>query len=145
MSTKIYKVLLVEDNPDRLRQLYELLTHNGYLVDTAVTGEDAIEKACRVKYDLLIMGLLVPDMSGMELLDIMNEKKCRCSFVMVWSNMYNYYVAKDLVNKGVNSYTSKFDISQDGLIKEIRNVLDGNGSILKQMEELKRKTVVSSY
>lgn len=145
MSKKIYKVLLVEDNPDRLRQMYELLTKNDYLVDTAVTGADAIEKSSRIKYDLLIMGLLVPDMSGMELLDMMNEKGCRCSYVMVWSNMYNYYVAKDLQKKGVNSYTSKFDTSMDDLLLEIESVLNGKGSIAKQTEELKKKTVVSAY
>ena len=143
MPNKIYKVLLVEDSPDRLREMYELLTQNGYLVDTAVTGKDAIEKAQRVKYDILIMGLLVPDMSGLELLTLMEKKKCRCMKVMVWSNMYNYYVAEDLIEKGVDSYTSKFDTSDEELLEEITRVLEGNGSIMQQMEILKKKTVVA--
>lgn len=143
MPKKIYKVLLVEDSPDRLREMYELLTKNGYLVDTAVTGKDAIEKAQRVKYDILIMGLLVPDMSGLELLNLMEKKKCRCMHVMVWSNMYNYYVAEDLIKKGVDSYTSKFDTSNEELLQEIVEVINGNGSIMQQMEILKKKTVVA--
>lgn len=59
------KVLIVEDNPDLLGILKELLARD-YEVTTARTGEDGIVLAEQVHPDLVILDLQLPRMDGME-------------------------------------------------------------------------------
>lgn len=64
-STKNMKLLLVEDN-QRLaeRIVYHLRKH--YIVDTAETGEDALEKIQKIEYGVILLDLGLPGMSGLE-------------------------------------------------------------------------------
>ena len=60
------KILIVEDNPDLLEILRDLLTADEHEVRTARRGEEAVDEARAVKPDLIIMDLQLPAMSGIE-------------------------------------------------------------------------------
>lgn len=63
------KVLVVEDDV-MLNQMYRLkLEHDGYLVDNAANGEMAWQKIQKNKPDVVITDLMMPRMTGLELLD----------------------------------------------------------------------------
>jgi len=59
-------VLVVDD--DRLMRLTlrHKLTREGYRVDVAETGSQAIDRLCRFSYDLVLTDLRLPDVSGIE-------------------------------------------------------------------------------
>lgn len=59
------KILIVEDNPDLIGILKQLLSRD-FHVFTARTGEDGIVLADREKPDLVILDLQLPGMDGME-------------------------------------------------------------------------------
>ena len=61
------KVLVVEDDAAILRGLADNLAHEGYEVITAANGEAAYNLQKNEKPDLLILDLMLPRMSGMEL------------------------------------------------------------------------------
>jgi twitching motility two-component system response regulator PilH len=60
----IKKILIVDDSPTERLALSENLTRNGYVVVTAESGEDAIDKSRRELPDLILMDVVMPGMNG---------------------------------------------------------------------------------
>jgi len=59
-------ILVVEDEEDVLELLRYNLDRNGFAVDSATTGEDAIDKARSVEPDLILLDLMLPGLDGLE-------------------------------------------------------------------------------
>lgn len=57
-------VLMVDDNPDNLGVLFELLNQNDFRVLVAEDGESALSQAEYVHPDLILLDILLPDMDG---------------------------------------------------------------------------------
>jgi two-component system, OmpR family, KDP operon response regulator KdpE len=66
MSKQGASILVVDDEREILRALQRSLTAHGYKVFTAGSGEDAIEAFARHRPDLLLLDLLLPGISGLE-------------------------------------------------------------------------------
>ena len=60
------RILIVEDEKKIARFLELELTHEGYEVDTAGDGRTGLEKALSWKPDLMILDLMLPELSGIE-------------------------------------------------------------------------------
>jgi len=60
-------ILLVEDEETLRISLRDRLRGEGYVVDTAVDGEEGFEKATALPFDLLILDVVLPDRSGFDL------------------------------------------------------------------------------
>lgn len=65
MST-VKKILIADDEPDILEILQYNLQAEGFEVSTAKNGNEAIEKAKRVLPDLIILDIMMPGKTGME-------------------------------------------------------------------------------
>jgi two-component system cell cycle response regulator DivK len=64
MSAK--RVLVVDDNEDNRRILRDLLSHAGFEVVEALTGEDAVARAATDRPDLVLMDIQLPGIDGYE-------------------------------------------------------------------------------
>ena len=65
--------ILIVDDDDRIRELVkQYLNENNYLVTTANSAEDAKEKVDIIKFDIIILDIMMPGQSG---LDFTNENK----------------------------------------------------------------------
>ena len=63
------KTILVVDDEDSIRRAFtNILENAGYLVETAETGEKALEKALAKHYDVALIDIKLPDMDGTDLL-----------------------------------------------------------------------------
>ena len=60
------RVLVVEDEEDLAHALAEGIRRDGYAVDVALTGRDAMEKMAISPYDIVCLDLNLPDMDGRE-------------------------------------------------------------------------------
>ena len=60
------RILAVDDEPHILKALGTILAGAGYAVDTAATGEDALARAALSVPDAVILDLVLPDRSGIE-------------------------------------------------------------------------------
>ena len=61
-------ILVVDDDKSILRTFTRILQKNGYKIDTAETGKEAMEKAENKHYELALVDIRLPDMDGTELL-----------------------------------------------------------------------------
>ena len=68
------KLLLADDEPDMIRALSAILTHEGYKVDAVCDGAEALEKAAAVSYDGLILDIMMPKLDGLAVLSALRDK-----------------------------------------------------------------------
>ena len=68
------KLLLADDEPDMIRALSAILTHEGYKVDAVYDGAEALEKAAAVSYDGLILDIMMPKLDGLAVLSALRDK-----------------------------------------------------------------------
>ena len=61
------KILIVDDEPDTLESIKEVLEKEGFEVECANNGKECIEKANKTKHDLILIDIYMPGMSGEEL------------------------------------------------------------------------------
>ena len=66
-ATRKKRIMVVEDDPGILRQIAFNLESNGYAVETAATGLQAIKLLMASRPDLLITDVMMPEMDGHEL------------------------------------------------------------------------------
>lgn len=58
------QILVVEDNPDNMYVTDRILTHCGYAVQQATTGDEALDYAARIPVDLILMDMQLPGLDG---------------------------------------------------------------------------------
>jgi two-component system, OmpR family, response regulator len=58
------RVLLAEDDAKLARALDKGLTHEGYLVDSARTGPDALDRGAAIDYDAVLLDVMLPGLDG---------------------------------------------------------------------------------
>ena len=68
------RVLMVDDEKEFIQTLSERLTLRDYDVTTAFSGEEAIEKVKSYLFDVIILDVLMPGMSGIETLREVNHR-----------------------------------------------------------------------
>ena len=66
MSAK--RILIVDDHDQIRLSISEILELQGYEVQTAINGKDAMEKVTGFQPDLIVTDILMPDMDGYELM-----------------------------------------------------------------------------
>ena len=82
MDNFIAHVLVVDDD-DGIRSLVKkYLNENDYLVTTAISAEDANEKINIIKFDLIILDIMMPGKSGLEFIQE-NQKKLKTPIILL--------------------------------------------------------------
>jgi two-component system OmpR family response regulator len=69
------RILVVEDQPDLLRNLARTLREEHYAVDTAADGADGLAKAEDNDYDAIVLDVMMPRMDGWEMLRRLRASK----------------------------------------------------------------------
>lgn len=69
------RILVVEDQPDLLRNLARTLREEGYAVDMAMDGKDGLAKAQDNDYDALVLDVMMPKLDGWEVLKQLRASK----------------------------------------------------------------------
>ncbi len=67
------RVLVVEDEPELRRLIAQALRENGYAVDDAPDGHEGLYKATTWEYDAIVLDLMLPRISGLDLLKTLRK------------------------------------------------------------------------
>jgi DNA-binding response OmpR family regulator len=73
MNDEQKKILVVDDDISILRSTKNILLREGYFVETAETGKEALEKMLDKHYDIVLLDVKLPDIEGTDLLLQMNN------------------------------------------------------------------------
>jgi two-component system, OmpR family, alkaline phosphatase synthesis response regulator PhoP len=74
MDTKAKKILIADDEPDILEIIEYNLKNEGYEVYTAANGDEALTKAKHLKPDLIILDIMMPRKTGIEVCEILRSQ-----------------------------------------------------------------------
>jgi two-component system phosphate regulon response regulator OmpR len=113
--------ILVVDDDDRIRELVkQYLNENNFLVTTAINAEDAQEKIKIIKFDLIVLDIMMPGKSGLEFI-IENKDKLYTPIILLTAKGE----AKERVQGleiGADDYLAK-PFEPKELILRIKNIL----------------------
>ena len=70
-KTVLRKILIADDEPDILEILKYNLSNEGYEVTTAKDGDEALERARRIQPDLIILDVMMPKKTGVEVCQLL--------------------------------------------------------------------------
>lgn len=117
------KVLIVDDELSILVPLKFLLEKNNYIVDLAQSGKDALEKISQHKPDLIVLDIMLPDLDGYEIFQLIRENPDWDDIKVIYLSAKNRDVdiAKGL-NLGVDAYITK-PFSNTELLEKIRKLI----------------------
>ncbi len=77
------KILVVEDNEELNSTLKEILELNGYNVETAFDGEEALDFLTYSEYDAVILDIMLPKIDGYKVCQIMRQKGIKTPVLML--------------------------------------------------------------
>ncbi|MCS7096650.1 MAG: response regulator [Candidatus Bathyarchaeota archaeon] len=129
-------VLVVDDDKGIRETLKVILEENGYKVDMAKSGKEAIEKSKKNYYDLALLDIKLPDMEGTELLRKMRDFVPKMVKIMVTGHA-TLQNAVDSLNYGADAYIMK-PVNPEELLSVIEKKLDER----KQAEKVTEEKVV---
>ena len=100
------KVLVVDDELDIRESLEILLSSEGYSVDQAQNAAEGLQKMEVSGYDLVLLDLMMPDRSGMDVLHDVRQRDHETPIFMITA-YGSVEVAVDALKSGANDYFSK--------------------------------------
>ncbi len=77
------RILLVDDKPELLTSLYELVTVHGYQAEKALGGQAAMEILQEQSFDVVLLDLIMPGISGHDILDFVSREQLDCKIIVV--------------------------------------------------------------
>ncbi|MDG1822249.1 MAG: response regulator transcription factor [Flavobacteriaceae bacterium] len=84
MKKKDTRILLVDDEPDIIEILTYNLSNEGYQIETAINGRDALEKANDWKPHLVLLDVMMPEMDGIETCEQLRKNPRLSNLVIVF-------------------------------------------------------------
>lgn len=118
-------ILVVEDHPG-IRETYEMLfIKEGHKVVTASDGRAALDATEEGNFDIILLDMLMPEMSGLEFLRAYEPSKHPDTKVVVFSNLENPEVAKEAMLLGVERYVRKATMPPREMADMVKEVLAG--------------------
>lgn len=120
------KIMLVEDD-NNLREIYEArLMAEGYDIVTARDGEEALAVAVKEKPELIISDVMMPKISGFDMLDILRSTPETKNAKVIMMTALSQAEDKERASKlGADRYLVKSQVTLEDVARVAREVLDG--------------------
>jgi len=105
-NTAKEQILVVDDEPMICKSCKEILEEEGYRVDLAYSGQEGINKALAKAFDLVIVDLKMPDLSGMALLKRIKGENLKTPVIMITA-FSTVETAIEAMKMGASDYIPK--------------------------------------
>jgi DNA-binding NtrC family response regulator len=115
------RILVIDDEADIREGLEMLLASEGYQVDLAANALDGLHKLETHGYDLVLLDLMMPDRSGMEVLQEVRERDRETPVFMITA-YGSVEAAVNALKRGANDYFSK-PWDNEKLLLEIQRMI----------------------
>lgn len=121
MNWKKKRILVVDDDANILRVFKGILEKEGYIVETAATGTDALAKIQKSKFTVYLVDVKLPDMDGTDLL-LKIPKNTKTIKIIVTAFSTNE-VGKKAADYGADDFLVK-PVKAEELIVTVREKLN---------------------
>jgi DNA-binding NtrC family response regulator len=129
------RILIVDDEADIRESLDILLAMDGYAVELATNAAEGLRALQASNYDLVLLDLMMPDRSGIEVLEELRQKDTETPIIMITA-YGSVEVAVKALKAGANDYFSK-PWDNEKLLVEIGNLI-ARGRLERENTQLKR-------
>ena len=120
MNEEKKRILVIDDDIDILRVFKIILEREGYIVETAETGMDALEKIKNAKFNVYLIDVKLPDMDGTEILrQIANDSE---TIKIIVTGFSSDEVGKKAADYGADDFLVK-PVKAEELIATVRDRL----------------------
>jgi len=118
------KIIYVEDCQDTANAVKIILEKEGYNVDLAYTGGEGIEKLKIKDYDLAILDIMLPDMTGVELFEqaVKVKPASKCKYVFLSIVTLSMEQLDELKKKGLSAHIKK-PFRREEILKIIKGIV----------------------
>ena len=127
------RILIVDDDETIRITMKAILEDEGYIVDLAASGKEAVQKTNETDYNLTLLDIRLPDIEGVELLKLMKETVPRTRKIMVtgYPSIQN---AISAVNKKADAYLLK-PVDVEKLLDTVKEQLNAQEEERKFSEQ----------
>ena len=120
------KVLLVDDETELVETLSERLDLRDIPADWATGAEEALYKADKNRYDIAVLDVKMPGVSGIALKKLMEQKNPEMKFIFMTGHGSEADFRAGSLEAGSEYYLVK-PVNIDDLIKKMNEVISGDG------------------
>ena len=124
-------ILFIEDDPFVVDMYKHVLTRAGYIVDVAYDGKVGYQKASTKHYDLLLVDIMIPEMTGIEVMEKLrgpDGKGLGNTRVVVLTNLAQDEESRRALEAEADGYLIKADITPSKLVSLLDQVMAGHES-----------------
>src|ERR1035437_6280934 len=127
------RILVVDDDETIRTTMKAILEDEGYIVDLAGTGKEAVQKTRERSYNVALLDIRLPDMEGIELLKLMHDSVPRTRKIIVigYPSMQN---AISALNKNADAYLLK-PVDVEKLLNTVKEQLQAQDNERKFSEQ----------
>lgn len=119
-----YRILVVDDEPEIHAVLGKLLSKEGYNVDSAYSGEEAFQSVVEIKPDLIILDIMMPKISGIEVCNRLKaDETTNDILILIVSARDTQEDRIEGLSHGADDYVSK-PFHLRSLIRKIEHMLE---------------------
>lgn len=117
------KILIIEDDTFLQGLAANKLQGEGFVVNTASNGNQAISDLGQNSYDCIILDLMLPDVSGFEILKQIRARETNNQVpILIFSNLSDDKDIKQGLDLGATDYLVKANFTLDELAEKVRGV-----------------------
>ncbi len=123
----IKKSIIIAEDESALRDLYKsLLEQAGYDVTAVDNGEAAYEVLVARKFNLLLLDILMPKLSGLELLERLQTegRLASADAIVMLTNLSDDSKIAEALKYGIRGYMVKSNYTPDTFIEEVRHYFE---------------------
>jgi DNA-binding response OmpR family regulator len=123
----VTKILLIEDDLF-IREMYQhIFAKEGFSMDTAEDGQAGVTMAEKGGYDLILLDIMLPKMSGIEVLTQLRDSKSKCleTPILLLSNLGQESVIREAYRIGASGYLLKADLLPRQVLEKVQDFLAG--------------------
>lgn len=118
------RILIIEDDMFLRSLIARKLESEGFVIETAIDGEEGLEKAPVFKPDLTLLDIILPKMNGFEVLErLKGDDKTKDVPVIMLTNLGEKEDADKGVALGAAGYMVKAHYTPEEIIEKIKEVL----------------------
>ena len=117
------KTILITEDDEFLTQMYKIqLEAEGFIIEIALNGEDALKQIDAKQPDLLLLDLLLPAVDGFEVLEHIQKKKYKFPIVIL-TNLGQDVDKKKCMELGATDYLVKSQVDTKELVEKLKKYL----------------------